>query len=138
MLLGRLFNALFENRVTLVSTSNTHPDNLYKDGLHRSRFLSAIESIKENCEIYELNSLQDYRLRTLEQLEIFVISKDDGIKELDENFSDLTNNEFISEKNIEILGRKIKTIKLAKGSVCLSFKEINAKPFVGNEFPEEI
>ena len=136
MLLGRLFNALFENRVTLVATSNTHPDNLYKDGLHRSRFLSAIESIKENCEIYELNSLQDYRLRTLEQLEIFVISKDDGIKELDENFSDLTNNEFILEKNIEILGRKIKTIKLAKGSVWLSFKEICEGPRSAKDYIE--
>ena len=85
----------------------------------------AIESIKENCEIYELNSLQDYRLRTLEQLEIFVISKEED-KELDENFSDLTNNEFISEKNIEILGRKIKP-NWPKGR-WLSFKEICEGP----------
>ena len=92
MLLGRFINELFENKVTLITTSNTHPDNLYKDGLHRSRFLSAIESIKENCEIYELNSAQDYRLRTLEQLEIFLIGKKDGgIEELDSNFSELTN-----------------------------------------------
>ena len=73
---------LSKKKVTLVTTSNTHPDNLYKDGLHRSRFLPAIESIKKNCEIYELDSEQDYRLRTLEQLEIFVIGKnEEGIRE---------------------------------------------------------
>ena len=78
MLLGRFIDELFENKVTLITTSNTHPDNLYLEGLHRSRFLSAIDSIKSNCEIYELNSSQDYRLRTLEQLEIFLIGKEDG------------------------------------------------------------
>ena len=73
MLLGRFIKELFDNQVTLITTSNTHPDNLYKDGLHRSRFLPAIESIKENCKVNELDSAQDYRLRTLEQLEIFII-----------------------------------------------------------------
>ena len=122
MLLGRFINELFENRVTLITTSNTHPDNLYKDGLHRSRFLPAIESIKKHCEIYELNSAQDYRLRTLEQLEIFIIGEENqGKMRLESNFSELTNNEFFEDKNIQILGRKIKTIRLAKGSVWLSF-----------------
>ena len=76
MLLGRFIKELFDNQVTLITTSNTHPDNLYKDGLHRSRFLPAIESIKDNCKVYELDSAQDYRLRTLEQLEIFIICKE--------------------------------------------------------------
>ena len=39
MLLGRFIDELFENKVTLITTSNTHPDNLYKDGLHRNRFI---------------------------------------------------------------------------------------------------
>jgi len=137
MLLGRFINELFENKVTLITTSNTHPDNLYKDGLHRSRFLSAIESIKENCEIYELNSAQDYRLRTLEQLEIFLIGKKDGgIEELDSNFSELTNNEYQEGRNIQILGRKIKTIKLSKGSVWLSFQELCEGPRSAKDYIE--
>ena len=131
------FNELFENKVTLITTSNTHPDNLYKDGLHRSRFLTAIESIKENCEIYELNSAQDYRLRTLEQLEIFLIGKKDGgIEELDSNFSELTNNEYQEGRNIQILGRKIKTIKLSKGSVWLSFQELCEGPRSAKDYIE--
>ena len=129
MLLGRFINELFENKVTLITTSNTHPDNLYRDGLHRSRFLPAIKSIKENCEIYELNSAQDYRLRTLEQLEIFIIGKgDQGIKELESNFTELTNGEFQDGQKIKILGREINTIKLAQGSLWVSFKEICEGP----------
>jgi cell division protein ZapE len=141
MLLGRFINELFENKVTLITTSNTHPNHLYKDGLHRSRFLSAIESIKENCEVFELNSAQDYRLRTLEQLEIFLINKEDGgVEELNSNFSELTNNEYQEDRNIQILGRKIKTIKLSKGSVWLSFKELcegprSAKDYIGISYP---
>ena len=137
MLLGRFINELFENRVTLITTSNTHPDNLYKDGLHRSRFLPAIESIKKHCEIYELNSAQDYRLRTLEQLEIFIIGEENqGKMRLESNFSELTNNEFFEDKNIQILGRKIKTIRLAKGSVWRSFHEICEGPRSAKDYIE--
>ena len=137
MLLGRFINELFENKVTLITTSNTHPDNLYRDGLHRSRFLPAIKSIKENCEIYELNSAQDYRLRTLEQLEIFIIGKgDQGIKELESNFIELTNGEFQDRQKIKILGREINTIKLAKGSLWVSFKEICEGPRSAKDYIE--
>ena len=137
MLLGRLMNALFENQVTLIATSNTHPDNLYLEGLHRSRFLSAIDSIKSNCEIYELNSSQDYRLRTLEQLEIFLIGKEDGgKKELNENFAELTNNDYEENKHIEILGRKIFTIRLAKGSVWISFQDLCEGPRSSKDYIE--
>ena len=137
MLLGRFINELFENKVTLITTSNTHPDNLYRDGLHRSRFLPAIKSIKENCEIYELNSAQDYRLRTLEQLEIFIIGKGDlGIKELESNFIELTNGEFQDEQKIKILGREINTIKLAQGSLWVSFKEICEGPRSAKDYIE--
>ena len=137
MLLGRFINELFEKKVTLVTTSNTHPDNLYKDGLHRSRFLPAIESIKENCEIYELDSAQDYRLRTLEQLEIFIIGKkEEGTIELGSNFSELTNDDYLEGENIEVLGRKIKTIKLSQGSVWLSFSEICEGPRSAKDYIE--
>ena len=137
MLLGRFINELFENKVTLITTSNTHPDNLYRDGLHRSRFLPAIKSIKENCEIYELNSAQDYRLRTLEQLEIFIIGKgNQGIKELESNFTELTNGEFQDGQKIKILGREIDTIKLAQGSLWVSFKEICEGPRSAKDYIE--
>jgi len=137
MLLGRFITKLFENEVTLIATSNTHPDNLYENGLHRDRFFPAIESLKENCEIYELNSLQDYRLRTLEQLEIFINSRDDlDNKELSKNFSNLTGGNYKENGEVEILGRHIKTLKKAKGSVWFNFKEICEGPRSAKDYIE--
>jgi len=69
MLLSGLLEALFDNGVTLVTTSNTPPDGLYRDGLQRAKFLPAIERLKANCEIVEIGGDTDYRLRILEQSE---------------------------------------------------------------------
>src|SRR3990167_1177165 len=61
MILGELFSHLFKNGVTLVASSNSPPDLLYKEGLQRERFLPAIKLIKENTEVVHLHSKMDYR-----------------------------------------------------------------------------
>src|SRR3990167_10925100 len=71
MILGTLMEELFKNGVTLVATSNIVPDGLYKDGLQRARFLPAIALLKQHTEIVNVDSGIDYRLRALEQAELF-------------------------------------------------------------------
>ena len=71
MVLGTLFDALFRRGVALVTTSNIPPDDLYRDGLQRDRFLPAIELIKTHCEVFHLDSQTDYRLRTLEHATLY-------------------------------------------------------------------
>lgn len=71
MILGNLLKALFERGVVLVTTSNTAPQNLYRDGLQRERFLPAIELIEKHCEIVELASPTDWRLRALKQAPVY-------------------------------------------------------------------
>ena len=65
MIVGRLFEKLFERGVVVVATSNRSPDDLYKDGLQRDRFKPFIALIKEKLDLLELNAAQDYRLGRL-------------------------------------------------------------------------
>ena len=84
MILGMLFEELFARNVTLVATSNIIPDELYRNGLQRARFLPAIKLINEHTEVVNVDSGIDYRLRTLEQAEIYHYPLD---KQADVNLS---------------------------------------------------
>jgi cell division protein ZapE len=67
MILARLLQQLFERGVVLVTTSNTAPPNLYRDGLQRARFVPAIALLERHCQVLHLQSPHDYRLRNLTQ-----------------------------------------------------------------------
>ncbi|MDB4558614.1 cell division protein ZapE [Amylibacter sp.] len=66
MIVGRLFEKLFEAGVVIVTTSNRHPDDLYKDGLNRNLFLPFISMIKDRMEVYNLESETDHRQNRLQ------------------------------------------------------------------------
>ncbi len=63
MLLAGLLKALFDNNVVLITTSNTTPDNLYRNGLQRDRFLPAIALIKRHTELISMDQGDDFRLQ---------------------------------------------------------------------------
>lgn len=71
MILYRLLDRLFTNGVQFVMTSNYHPDTLYPDGLHRDRLLPAIELIKTNLDVFNVDAGVDYRQRTLAQVSVY-------------------------------------------------------------------
>lgn len=71
MILGRLLEALFARGVTLVTTSNTVPAELYRDGLQRARFVPAIRQLERHCQVLKLESPTDYRLRQLTRAAVY-------------------------------------------------------------------
>jgi cell division protein ZapE len=71
MILHRLLDALFANRVSIVTTSNFDPDGLYPNGLHRDRILPAIELLKDKLEVVNVDAGTDYRRRTMERVSLY-------------------------------------------------------------------
>src|SRR6185312_8601287 len=72
MILGRLFDRLFADGVTIVATSNTPPDRLYEGGLNRQLFLPFIDEIKQRLDVIELNGSADYRLQRIAGLNVYL------------------------------------------------------------------
>jgi len=71
MILHRLLEAMFANRVSIVTTSNFHPDALYPNGLHRDRILPAIELLKKHLEVVNVDAGTDYRQRSLQKVQVY-------------------------------------------------------------------
>ncbi|WP_434340354.1 cell division protein ZapE [Motilimonas cestriensis] len=125
MLLGTLFEALFERGVVLVATSNIIPDDLYRNGLQRARFLPAIKLINENCEIVNVDSGIDYRMRTLEQAEIYHFPLDQQAEEnLNRYFQQLSFEPRQYEHYIEILNRQIPVRAEADSVLFIEFSAL--------------
>ncbi len=76
MILGRLLTVLFAQGVVFVMTSNYPPGGLYPNGLQRESFLPAIRRIEEWMDVVEVDGGIDYRLRALEQLDVFIVPAD--------------------------------------------------------------
>lgn len=108
MILGDLFTMLFDRGITLVATSNIEPKGLYKDGLHRDRFLPAISEVEQHCTVMNIDSGIDYRLRVLQQAELYKSPMTRANHNwLANRFASLSNNIKISSEPIEVNGREV-------------------------------
>lgn len=117
MLLAGLLEALFTYGITLVTTSNIAPDELYKNGLQRDHFLPAIKWIKKNTQVFELNNKTDYRHQTLMQKGCYHSPLNKyNTNLLREHFIDLSNHAPIEQQNININNRPIPVLALNHSS----------------------
>lgn len=129
MILAGLLEALFSRGITLVTTSNCKPDNLYKDGLQRQKFIPAIELIKNHTEVVELGGNTDHRLKYLEHADIYHHPLDNNAHEVMlNNFMHVSPEPGIENESLNIEGRSIQTIRCADGTVWLDFKDLCGGP----------
>lgn len=125
MLLTGLLDGLFEAGVTLLATSNTPPDQLYRNGLQRARFVPAIEMIKRHTVVVNVDGGTDYRLRALERAEIFHHPLDAGAdRSLRETFDNVAPDAGEAGVILTIEGRPLRTVRHADGVVWFEFAEL--------------
>ncbi len=129
MILGRLFEAMFEAGVIVVATSNRPPDDLYKDGLQRELFLPFIELIKQKMEVIELDSPTDYRLERIQHMDAYITPIDEqSDKKLEEDFARLTVGAIAEPLTITVQGRDIHFPKTAEGVALTDFSSLCEAP----------
>ena len=137
MILGTLMEELFGHGIVLVATSNIVPDDLYKNGLQRARFLPAIDLLNQNTRVVNVDSGIDYRLRTLEQAEIYHFPLDDEATEnLHSYFSQLATEEGAKGEDIEVKNRKIATLRKADGVLMIEFNALCGGPRSQSDYIE--
>jgi cell division protein ZapE len=142
MILGGLMEKLFGHGVTLVATSNIVPDQLYKDGLQRARFLPAIALINKYTQIVNVDSGIDYRLRALEQAEIYHSPLDEAAESsLAKSFEALAPEvgaAAAGEANvdIDINDRPIRARRVADDVLWCDFKALCDGPRSQNDYIE--
>jgi cell division protein ZapE len=129
MILGRLVASLFERGVVLITTSNYPPDGLYPNGLQRQNFLPAIELLKRELKVLNIDSGNDYRLRAMTREPLFIVTSNadsDAASEarMDALFELIAGGTQRNEAHVEILGRVIPVKKVARTVVWFDFKEL--------------
>lgn len=136
MILGRLMRALFDAGVLFCITSNYPPEGLYPDGLQRERLLPTIELLKEKFDIIEIDAGVDYRLRALQQAEIYHVPADAaGEQRLAATFAEVAGGEGHA-RPLEILERKLPVLRRAPGVLWCDFSTLCEGPRSQNDYLE--
>ncbi|HEY1960955.1 MAG TPA: cell division protein ZapE, partial [Rhizomicrobium sp.] len=135
MILGRLFEQLFEAGVVIVATSNIPPERLYEGGLNRQLFLPFIAMLQQRLDVIELNGPVDYRLQRLSQLDTYITPLGpEADKRMDAAWRKLTDQPRGVPETLLVLGRKLRVPEAAKGVARFSFDDLCRRPLAAADY----
>ncbi|MEY2891657.1 MAG: hypothetical protein RJA98_1565 [Pseudomonadota bacterium] len=136
MILYRLLESLFAHRVSIVTTSNFEPDGLYPNGLHRDRILPAIELLKANLQVINVDNGTDYRSRSLHQVKLYHCPLGaEADAEMAAAFDALAETRD-DDPVLRIEQREIRSRRRAGGVVWFDFKDLCGGPRSQNDYLE--
>ena len=126
MLLGKLFKYLFGHNIILVTTSNYAPQDLYKKGLQRERFIPAVQLLEKYTNVVQMGGDEDYRLRTLEQSMVYHLSSGElSERRLQHYFHQLAAIELHQDRTDIIIKQRSIPVKMwADGVVWFDFDQL--------------
>ena len=135
MILGRLFETLFDEGLTVIATSNRTPDDLYKDGLQRDRFLPFIDLVKQRLEILELGGDHDYRMDRLRNFDVYLTPPGAWANaKLDEAFRALAAGADGEPRILRTHGRDVDVPRAAPGVAMAHYLDWCARPMGAADF----
>lgn len=137
MILYKLLDSLFKNRVQFVMTSNYRPDLLYPDGLHRDRILPAIALLQEKLDIMNVDAGIDYRQKAMEQVQAYYTPLGpETAATMDAVFNTVAEAHDEEDPTLHIEAREIKAIRRAGGVAWFNFKTLCGGPRSQNDYLE--
>jgi cell division protein ZapE len=129
MILGRLFEALFERKVVLAVTSNRAPDQLYLNGINRQLFLPFIDMIETRCEVVSVHGARDWRLDRLMGDRVWFAPDDEANQAAFEAlWTDLKGDQAECPTHLTVLGRDVVIDRTDGGLMRATFAELCARP----------
>jgi len=134
MMLGRLMQALFDAGVVFCITSNYPPDGLYPHGLQRELFLPTIELLKQKLDVIEIDAGIDYRLRALEQAQVFIATADAAAEATIERTFHAIAGGGGHTTPVEVLGRMLPVVHRSPGIVWFDFATLCGGPRSQNDY----
>lgn len=137
MLMRSLLESLEKSAIILVTTSNKHPDELYRGGIQRESFLPAIEILKRGNQVIELGGESDYRLQLFEASTVYHTPLGESAeKRMGREFEHLVSGEVEIGGRFAVPGRAIRFIKRANGVIWCDFNALCGPPRWQNDYLE--
>ncbi|HEY6135445.1 MAG TPA: cell division protein ZapE [Rubrivivax sp.] len=136
MILHRLLESMFLHRVSIVTTSNFHPDALYPNGLHRDRILPAIELLKQHLQVLSVDAGTDYRQRTLRNVAMYLTPLNEAADAALASAFDQLAEARDEDPVLQIEHRSLHARRRAGGVVWFDFRTLCGGPRSQNDYLE--
>ena len=135
MILGRLFEALLGQGVVIVATSNTHPRDLYRDGLNRDAFLPFIAMLESRLDIIRVNGPRDYRMDRIAGETLYVTPLGAAAdRQIERLWGELARGAEERARSLQLAGRVLDASRTAGGIARFSFAELCERPLGAHDY----
>ncbi|WP_350615555.1 cell division protein ZapE [Pseudomonas sp. HY7a-MNA-CIBAN-0227] len=131
IILGRLFQVMFEEGVVMVCTSNQPPDQLYADGFNRDRFLPGIDAIKRHMQVVAVDGSEDHRLHPGAAVQRYWVDQPQALVEL---FQGMSNGQQTSDEPVIVGYRSIAVVQSSDTVLWCRYADLCEQPLAAMDF----